>query len=1072
MRAYRTYLGFPRFTTVIRRSRIESFAGLCAPDDHIILSAPSGYGKTVAASQIASVLGGPVAWVKVGGEECSLPRVLLSLVHALDQNDDDRPPQAAECDLSRRSRLAIADRWPGGGLVVLDDVGVADPQALATLLESVAAEFAHFGVRLLVTTRLPFAGTVGASIDESHLSFSDAEVVEVAGALGLVGPRAETAVQVARTCNGHPALTTTLLAAPEYDVKSGSAAISNLVDRIASTGLDVEAARLLRLIRMVKRMSLTDAMALGICSPMAAAAELSRVLPLVQIEGGGVSDVFVAHDLICTDFEVDAVEAHYAELLDSLVRNSEITRLSAALRLPGLEDQAVDWLELNADSVLGWLGAAECDRVLSALPLRTLVARSRIMLLWAHSMRGSGKDSDALTKSKIAGDLAAHEHDLRTLALSVALRVNCIASAGDAEAALLIGQQYLSRLTALNEPRARTEYMAALANAAAGASQEEAFYEYASEARAISDGNLGVEGSLRRIRRAEATLHVFGRSDWKSASSILLPLAQDDTPDDLYTWITVRGNAACCLVEMGRISRAKGLLAAIVNRDFDLADGSYLPVLGTAHAAEGNIERAIEEFRDGIAIALKYGDEVDVGHSRIWLATVLRAAGMTDLSLEASERAYEGLCSEGVGAFRQLAGIEVAASLLASDDVTGCVAWTAGLTSDKGLSPYAALRLAMVVSQCVLSSADTLKARDALCEHAQEIMSGNSNWQMAMYCRAFPELLGMLAMAVGAANLPIHMLRMVLPEHAERSLVVARPFMPAEEWRVLGKRVLGDEQFAVFVERDGKPLLRVRLFGGFEATVGDRALRERDWTKRKGRLIFAMLVARRGQEVARDQILEHLWPDLSDEKAKNNFYVAWSTMKAALMLPEQRGEQCPYVESIRGRCRVVSENVRSDIDEFESQVARAHVAESEGRGRDAVEAYAELMRVYRGDLLPGDLYDDWFSVLRDKYRFDFVDAMMRATALLMEMDDPCEALLFVRRGISADPYREDLYQMALRCHLAAGQRSAAIETFIQCRTQLADELGLDPSAETMALYQQILVMEECPRWDSYGVDSN
>ncbi|TLM82050.1 MAG: hypothetical protein FDZ75_07720, partial [Actinobacteria bacterium] len=42
-------------------------------------------------------------------------------------------------------------------------------------------------------------------------------------------------------------------------------------------------------------------------------------------------------------------------------------------------------------------------------------------------------------------------------------------------------------------------------------------------------------------------------------------------------------------------------------------------------------------------------------------------------------------------------------------------------------------------------------------------------------------------------------------------------------------------------------------------------------------------------------------------------------------------------------------------------------------------------------------------------------------------------------------------------------------TYIACKTQLAEELGLDPSAETMELYQQILVMEECPRRDTFGL---
>ena len=113
--------------------------------------------------------------------------------------------------------------------------------------------------------------------------------------------------------------------------------------------------------------------------------------------------------------------------------------------------------------------------------------------------------------------------------------------------------------------------------------------------------------------------------------------------------------------------------------------------------------------------------------------------------------------------------------------------------------------------------------------------------------------------------------------------------------------------------------------------------------------------------------------------------------------------------------------------------------------------------------------DDFFRSHRDSYRSQFITAMSRAAELLLHEDDPCEALLYARRGLSVDPLREDLYQLALRCHILAGQRSAAIEMFLQCRSTLGEELGLDPSTDTMRLYQEILAMEECPRTDFYGI---
>jgi len=324
---------------------------------------------------------------------------------------------------------------------------------------------------------------------------------------------------------------------------------------------------------------------------------------------------------------------------------------------------------------------------------------------------------------------------------------------------------------------------------------------------------------------------------------------------------------------------------------------------------------------------------------------------------------------------------------------------------------------------------------------------------------------------VGAADIPVHMLRMIPAEAAERTLNASRACLAAEDWAELGARLLGDSQFEAFVSRGGQSICRVRMFGGLEVTVGDRAVLEKDWKKRKARTLFAILVLNRGREVAREQLLDHIWEDLPEERARNNFYVAWSTMKTALMGGQTKSGPSPYIDNTAGRCRIVTQFVRSDVDEFEELVAAGREAESNGDAESAIDSYERLAAVYRGELLPGDMYDDWFAPLRDRYRFDFLATMLRLVELLLERDDPSNALVFARRGLLVDPTREDFYQAALRCQIAAGQRSAAVETFVQCKTRLAEELGLDPSSETAALYQQVLVMEEQPRYPGLGLPS-
>jgi DNA-binding SARP family transcriptional activator len=487
-------------------------------------------------------------------------------------------------------------------------------------------------------------------------------------------------------------------------------------------------------------------------------------------------------------------------------------------------------------------------------------------------------------------------------------------------------------------------------------------------------------------------------------------------------------------------------------------------MLGMVRVATGDTPGGLADIRAGIQASIGAKDLGEAAINRTYLALALRAVGRAEDSLAEAERALEALSIRDQMNCRGTAVLEVAASLLAGGDHDAARAWVESADAhEQKVSAFESLRSTMILAECSRRDGDMDLAKRALAPFADYLKSENPSLLVSMYCRAFPSLLGLFAGSLGVAALPMHMLRMIPPDSAERILSETHSWLPDTEWHALGTRLLGDEEFARFVARDGLPVCHVRFFGGLEVTIGARAVRERDWRKRKARLLFAMLVLRRGQDVPRDQLLDYLFSDMDPERAKNNLYVVWSTMKSVLMGEGAKGAPFPYFEAVGGVCRAVRDNIRCDVDDFDRLLAKARDHEAAGELGEALQHYERLSSLYRGDLLPGDVYDDWFAELRDHYRITFVDAMLAAGAILMTADDPGNALVYARRAIQMDPLREDLYQFALRCQIAAGQRSGAIDTYLQCRSRLSEELGLDPSAETRALYDQILVMEDKPR---------
>ena len=259
---------------------------------------------------------------------------------------------------------------------------------------------------------------------------------------------------------------------------------------------------------------------------------------------------------------------------------------------------------------------------------------------------------------------------------------------------------------------------------------------------------------------------------------------------------------------------------------------------------------------------------------------------------------------------------------------------------------------------------------------------------------------------------------------------------------------------------DGPQECRVRMFGGLVVKVGDRLVSDRDWRKRKARLLFAMLALNQGQDLPRDQILEYLWPDMDDERARNNLYVIWSSMKSALTPEADKNTPCPYIDNSTGMCRSVAELIHSDVEEFESLVARAQISLLEGEEDAALERLREALRRVPGRApagrpVRGLVLHGARSISPGVRR---LDASRRGDA---SDAGGCATRAQVRtQGAGPGSVARGSVSAGARCQIATGQRSAAVETFFACKDKLGEELGLDPSRETARLYDQVLAMED------------
>lgn len=236
--------------------------------------------------------------------------------------------------------------------------------------------------------------------------------------------------------------------------------------------------------------------------------------------------------------------------------------------------------------------------------------------------------------------------------------------------------------------------------------------------------------------------------------------------------------------------------------------------------------------------------------------------------------------------------------------------------------------------------------------------------------------------------------------------------------------------------------LELRLLGGFELRGGGRVLLDRTWTRSRAKALLK-LVAIEGQ-VHRERVLDTLWPELDATAAAANLRKNLHHLRSALA---EQGSRATVI-AIRDDVLALGPAVALDVAEFRA-LARAALADPVPAALDAA-----LTR-YGGDLLPEDRYEDWAAGCRAgllALRRQLLVQAARWDEDAGQLDRAADRLETV---LQADPVDEDAHRALMRVHLRSGSRHRALRQYRDCARLMHDELGLDPSEETVALRDAI-----------------
>jgi DNA-binding SARP family transcriptional activator len=243
-------------------------------------------------------------------------------------------------------------------------------------------------------------------------------------------------------------------------------------------------------------------------------------------------------------------------------------------------------------------------------------------------------------------------------------------------------------------------------------------------------------------------------------------------------------------------------------------------------------------------------------------------------------------------------------------------------------------------------------------------------------------------------------------------------------------------------------VLTVRILGGccISTCSGVEVVQLRE--KAKELLAYLLL---NPDGVPGERAIEALWPEVDPRSGRDRFRTVLSNLRG--QLAGALGELGPPpVERIGAICRVDPAAIDCDVWRFEAALGEARNASTPQEKRAA---YVRAADAYGGDLLDG-ADCAWAEAPRERLRDLAVGALCRQAELAQADCDDETAVAALERAVDLDPYGEETARRLILLQAHFGNPDAARRVYRRLSRVLQDDLDVDPSPKTRAVFEDIL----------------
>lgn len=249
-------------------------------------------------------------------------------------------------------------------------------------------------------------------------------------------------------------------------------------------------------------------------------------------------------------------------------------------------------------------------------------------------------------------------------------------------------------------------------------------------------------------------------------------------------------------------------------------------------------------------------------------------------------------------------------------------------------------------------------------------------------------------------------------------------------------------------------IYKIQLFGNVIVLRDHQEIEDKAWQREKAKELFLYLYKNYSRFVSKEELVNVLWPDSTDEASNRDFKVAYNALLKVLE-PNRtpRSDSC-YI--VRKQSMYKLETKHCILSDYVSFKEFIQFGMEEKSPTFSNEWLLRGIYLYKGDLMADKSNLEWVQDMRVEVKDLYMQAVERLAQNYVRLKEFKKTIYWAECLLKLDNTWEEAYRLIMYAHYQLHNRAQAVRWFEKCEKVLKTELNIEPMETTFQMYDLIL----------------